>query len=319
MKKIESLFLIVVLFSIFLFGVTPKDPGYVFDLEGHRGCRGLRPENTLAAFEFALEEVGVTTIELDIGITRDGIPIVSHDRRLNGQKVQKNGKFILFGPLIRDLTLEELEEYDVGSTNSNTYYWPYQVQIKGEKIPTLEQVFDLVKDFEKKSGRKIFMNIETKIDPYMSSETVSPEEFVRILMETIIKNGMEESIIIQSFYWKTIMLVKESYPEITTSALVTAKTLIDSKWTNGLKLKDFDGDLGLLVKAAGADILSPNYSDCKNEWIDQAHSQELLVIPWTINDTKTMIEFIDKGVDGIITDYPNILKAVLATKGIELP
>lgn len=319
MRKIKVLFLTTLFLSIVLMSFASTVPGYNFDLQGHRGCRGLRPENTLAAFEFALKEVGITTLELDVVITKDGIPVVSHDRRLSSKKVKKNGKFIMFGSLIKDLTLEELQEYDFGSSNPNTYYWPYQVQVSGEKIPTLEQVFDLVKEFEKSWGRKITLNIETKIDPYKLSETYSPEDFVEILMETVKKHAMEKTVIIQSFYWKTIMLIKESYPEITTAALVNAKLLIDPKWLNDLKLGDYNGDIGLLVKAAGADIMSPRYSDCKKEWIEQAHSQGLLVIPWTINDVEKMIEFIDMGVDGIITDYPNILKTILITKGIKIP
>lgn len=284
--------------------MTPLDYGYTFDVEGHRGCRGLMPENTLAAFKHALE-LGVTTLELDIGITMDGVIVVSHDRYLNPKKVTKDSIFISNKPLIEDLTYEEILQYDVGIMRKD-YFWPLQKQIPGEKMPKLEEVFEMVKEYEKRTGRKVFLNIETKVSPEHPDETFSPEFFVDKLLELVFRYGMQEQVIVQSFYWKTIMLVKEKAPEITTAALLTRKRLTPL-WLNGLKPEDFSGDIDKLVKASGADIFSPKYSECTREWIESAHAQGLLVIPWTINDRKTMKRFIDMGVDGIITDYPDVL------------
>lgn len=286
-----------------------------FDLEGHRGCRGLRPENTLEAFKHALE-IGVTTLEMDTVITADRVIVVSHDRTLNPQKTRINGSFIKEEILIKELTYEELSEYDVGVMRSD-YNWPRQKQIPGARIPRLEDVFILVKQYEESHDRKIMLNIETKISPSAPEESYPPEEFVDLLLELIEEYEMESNVIIQSFYWKTIMLVKEKEPTIKTAALMTSNTMFSTKWLNGLRFASFGFDVGKLVKASGADFFSPSYSDCSEKWIENAHEQGIAVIPWTINDKEKMRVFIEKGVDGIITDYPDVLKDLLEELDID--
>jgi glycerophosphoryl diester phosphodiesterase len=306
MKKV--FFIAIIVFLLISISFSERILPY-FDLQGHRGCRGLRPENTLEAFEHALE-IGVTTLELDTGITKDRVPVVSHDRALNPQKTRINVTFITEEILIKDLTYEELSQYDVGVMRSD-YDWPRQKEIPGAKIPRLEDVFILVREYEELQDGKIMLNIETKISPSAPEETFSPEEFVDILLELIEEYEMEDRVIIQSFYWKTIMLVKEKNPSIKTAALLTSSRMFSTKWLNGLRFASFGFDVGKLVKASGADFFSPSYSDCSDKWIESAHDQGIPVIPWTINDKETMKDFIEKGVDGIITDYPDILKDLL--------
>jgi glycerophosphoryl diester phosphodiesterase len=312
MKKV--FFIAIIVFLLISISFSERILPY-FDLQGHRGCRGLRPENTLEAFEHALE-IGVTTLELDTGITKDRVPVVSHDRALNPQKTRINVTFITEEILIKDLTYEELSQYDVGVMRSD-YDWPRQKEIPGAKIPRLEDVFILVKEYEELQDRKIMLNIETKISPSAPEETFSPEEFVDILLELIEEYEMEDRVIIQSFYWKTIMLVKEKNPSIKTAALLTSSRMFSTKWLNGLRFASFGFDVGKLVKASGADFFSPSFSDCSDKWIESAHDQGIPVIPWTINDKETMKDFIEKGVDGIITDYPDILKDLLDELNIE--
>jgi glycerophosphoryl diester phosphodiesterase len=312
MKKV--FFIAIIVFLLISISFSERILPY-FDLQGHRGCRGLRPENTLEAFEHALE-IGVTTLELDTGITKDRVPVVSHDRALNPQKTRINVTFITEEILIKDLTYEELSQYDVGVMRSD-YDWPRQKEIPGAKIPRLEDVFILVKEYEELQVRKIMLNIETKISPSAPEETFSPEEFVDILLELIEEYEMEDRVIIQSFYWKTIMLVKEKNPSIKTAALLTSSRMFSTKWLNGLRFASFGFDVGKLVKASGADFFSPSFSDCSDKWIESAHDQGIPVIPWTINDKETMKDFIEKGVDGIITDYPDILKDLLDELNIE--
>jgi len=298
--------------SVLLIAITL----FSFDVQGHRGCRGLRPENTIEAFEFALEEVGVTTLELDMGITKDGIPVVIHDRYLNPQKVRKNGNFIDKKIFIKDLTYDELLEYDVGVMRKD-YYWPYQVPVPGAKIPKLEEVFKLAKDYMEKTGRKIWLNVETKVSPLSPEETAPPEIFVDKLLALVEKYNLQDNVIIQSFYWKTIMLAKEKNPEIKTAALLSIATLSNSKWLGGLKSMKFGFNVAKLVKATGADIFSPKYTDFSGKVLKEAQELGLKVIPWTVNDPCDILKLIDMGVDGIITDYPNILKAILIAKGVE--
>ena len=298
--------------SVLLIAITL----FSFDVQGHRGCRGLRPENTIEAFEFALEEVGVTTLELDMGITKDGIPVVIHDRYLNPQKVRKNGNFIDKKIFIKDLTYDELLEYDVGVMRKD-YYWPYQVLVPGAKIPKLEEVFKLAKDYMEKTGRKIWLNVETKVSPLSPEETAPPEIFVDKLLALVEKYNLQDNVIIQSFYWKTIMLAKEKNPEIKTAALLSIATLSNSKWLGGLKSMKFGFNVAKLVKATGADIFSPKYTDFSGKVLKEAQELGLKVIPWTVNDPCDILKLINMGVDGIITDYPNILKAILIAKGVE--
>jgi glycerophosphoryl diester phosphodiesterase len=312
MKKVFTIAIIV--FLLISISFSERILPY-FDLQGHRGCRGLRPENTLEAFKHALE-LGVTTLEMDTVITKDRIPVVSHDRALNPQKTRINGTFITEEILIKDLTYEELSQYDVGVMRSD-YDWPRQKEIPGAKIPRLEDVFVLVKEYEELQDRKIMLNIETKISPGALEESFSPEEFVDILLELIEEYEMEDRVIIQSFYWKTIMLAKEKNTSVKTAALLTSSRMFSTKWLNGLRFASFGFDVGKLVKASGAVFFSPSYSDCSDKWIESAHDQGLPVIPWTINDKETMKDFIEKGVDGIITDYPDILKDLLDELNID--
>ncbi|AKI97957.1 glycerophosphodiester phosphodiesterase [Kosmotoga pacifica] len=302
------------LFASFVLLITSL---FAFDVQGHRGCRGLRPENTLEAFKFALEEIGVTTLELDMGLTKDKVPVVIHDRYLNPKKVRKNGKFIKEKVFIKDLTYEELLQYDVGVMRDD-YYWPYQVPVPGAKIPKLEDVFQLIKEYMNQTGQKVWLNVETKVSPLAPEETAQPEEFVDALLTLVEKYGLEDHVIVQSFYWKTIMLIKEKNPNIKTAALLSASTLSNPAWLGGLKIWKYGFSVAKLVKATGADIFSPKYTDFNEKVLKEAQQLGLKVVPWTINDPCEMLRFIKLGVDGIITDYPNILKAVLIIETPEM-
>jgi glycerophosphoryl diester phosphodiesterase len=235
---------------------------------------------------------------------------------LNQQKTRLIGSFIEEEILIKELTYEELSKYDVGVMRSD-YNWPRQKQIPGAKIPRLEDVFILVKEYEESHDRKIMLNIETKISPSAPEESYPPEEFVDMLLELIEEYDMESNVIIQSFYWKTIMLIKEKEPSIKTAALLSSNTMLSTKWLNGLRFASFGFDVGKLVKASSADYFSPRYSDCSDVWIEKSHEQGIPVIPYTINDKETMRVFIEKGVDGIITDYPDVLRDLLEELDID--
>ncbi len=300
------------------FSMTPQDVGWQFDIEGHRGCRGLRPENTLAAFQFALDEVGVTTLEMDLGVTKDNVLVISHDRALNPKKVRLNGEFIDSPILIHSLTLKELEKYTVGLMRTD-YYWPYQVPVPAEKIPTFESVLKLVKDRERVSRRKIFINAEIKISPSHPGDTVDEKTFVSLVVSLLKKYDMEDEVMIQSFDWEALKLIKKADPKITTVALTREYLLTSPKWTAGLNWWKFGGDVVKMVKAIGADVASPYYKECDEKLVKRYHSNGIKVVPWTIDDPEMMVKYIDMGVDGIITDYPNVLRAVLIAKGIKVP
>ncbi len=300
-----------------------------FDLQGHRGARALRPENTLAGFAHALA-IGVTTLELDCGVTKDGVVVVSHDRALNPDHTRDAaGRFLdAPGAQLRALTYAELQQYDVGRSRPGSDYaahFPEQQPVDGERIPRLADVFALVQ----KSGNGVVrFNIETKIDPTQPDTTVAPEAFVAALVEVIRAAGMESRATIQSFDWRTLVLARKLAPEIGVVALTDQQPDEDtmevgkpgaSPWLGGFDVDDYEGSVPRTVLALGARVWSPHALDLDPRTISEAHGLGLAVVPWTVNDPQDMERAIALGVDGLITDYPDRLRSVLESKGIAVP
>lgn len=298
-------------------------PAFAFDLQGHRGARGLAPENTLPAFERALD-LGVNTLELDVAVTKDGVLVVAHDPALNPVITRDgNGQWLpgSRGPLLRSLTAAEVQAYDVGRIDPGTSYartFSSQQPRDGARIPTLAQVFDLVKS----RGAAVRFNIETKLFPNRPEDTVSVEAMTDALLAAIAQAGLRERVTIQSFDWRSLRRVQEREPSIPTVYLTiqTANNnnVNDPAWTAGLRLADH-GSVPRMVKAAGGAVWSPNGGALTEELVREAHALGLKVIPWTINEPAQMERFIAWGVDGIITDYPDRLRTVMQARGMELP
>lgn len=300
-----------------------------FDLQGHRGARGLRPENTLAGFAYALE-LGVSTLELDCGVTRDGVVVVSHDRVLNPEHTRDAaGAFLAKpGPVIRELTYEELRRYDVGRIKPGSKYaasLPEQKPVDGERIPKLADVFALVK---KRGDDHVRFNIETKIDPTVAGDTATPEVFAEAMVAVIREAGMESRAAIQSFDWRTLVAVRKLAPEITLVALTDQQPDEDtieigkpgpSIWLGGFDVDDHGGSVPRTVQALGAKVWSPHALDLTPALVKEAQELGLRVIPWTVNEPKDMERAIALGIDGLITDYPDRLRAVLKAKTIAVP
>lgn len=300
-----------------------------FDLQGHRGARGLSPENTIASFTRALG-VGVTTLELDCGVTKDGVVVVSHDRVLNPDHTRDAaGNFLAApGPAIVDLTYEELRQFDVGRIRPGSEYaaaFPEQVPADGERIPRLADVFALVK----RSGNStVRFNIETKIDPARPEQTVSPLAFARALSQAIREAGMSARVTVQSFDWRTLRLLGALAPEIALVALTDQQPDEDtietgkpgpSPWLGELDVDDHQGSVPKLVNALGAKTWSPHARDLTPGLVAEAHALGLAVVPWTVNEPKDMEAALAVGVDGLITDYPDRLRSLLESKGIAVP
>jgi len=295
-----------------------------FDLQGHRGARGLLPENTLPAFERALA-IGVTTLELDIAVTADGVVVISHDPYLNPAITRAgDGQWLRggTGPLIRSLTLAQLQDYDVGRIDPDTAYartFQHQQARDQARIPTLAALFERVKAL---GAQQVRFNIETKINPTQPDDTVTPEAMTRALLREIDAAGMAGRTSIQSFDWRTLQLVQQLAPGIPTVYLTvqTANNdnVRDGRWTAGLRIADH-GSVPKLVKAAGGAVWSPNGAALTQALVQEAQALGLQVIPWTINSPPDMERLIDWGVDGLITDYPDRLRAVLAARRLPLP
>ena len=309
--------------AIALLGALLSGPATAFDLQAHRGGRGLRPENTLASFENALR-LGVTTLECDIAITADGVAVISHEPALfPGTARDADGQWLQApGPLIKSLTLAQVQRYDVGRLNPNVAYGkPFSGQEgrDGERIPTLASLFALVKRL---GADDVQFDIETKVFPDRPNDTMPPEEFVPVLLAVIREAGMTKRVMIQSFDWRTLQLVQRLEPGMRTVYLTiqTRNTSnVDSPaWTAGMLRRDH-ASVAHMVKAAGGPIWSPVYSSIDAGAVKQAHELGLQIIPWTVNDPADMRRLIDWGVDGIISDYPDRLRMVMAERGLPLP
>ncbi len=317
--------LLAVTFALSSLPVTAAD----FDLQGHRGARGLSPENTLAGFTRALG-VGVTTLELDCGVTKDGVVVVSHDRVLNPDHTRDAaGNFLATpGPAIADLTYEELRQYDVGRIRPGSEYaaaFPEQVPVDGERIPRLADVFALVKASGNSAVR---FNIETTIDPAHPEQTVSALAFARALEAVIRESGMASRVTVQSFDWRTLRLLGTLAPDIALVGLTDQQPDEDtveigkpgtSPWLGELDVDDHGGSVPKLVQALGAKTWSPHALDLTTALVAEAHSLGLLVVPWTVNDPLAMVKVMALGVDGLITDYPDRLRTVMQARGMAVP
>jgi glycerophosphoryl diester phosphodiesterase len=295
---------------------------HAFDLQGHRGARGLAPENTLAAFKRALD-IGVTTLEMDMGVTRDDVVVISHEPALYPPLVRLDGAWLKEpGPPIRALTLAELRRYDIGRTDPATPYgknFPEQQATDGQRFPTLDEVLALAKS----AGVRV--NIETKITPTSGTAVADPETFARLVVDRIAAAGMEKRATVQSFDWRTLAAVRRIHPAVETVCLtneggsfdtVAPRDGVPSPWFGGLKLDDHGGSVPALVAAAGCAAWSPNFQALTRERLADAKARKLRVVPWTVNQPADMARLVDWGVDGLISDYPDRARAVLAERGI---
>jgi glycerophosphoryl diester phosphodiesterase len=280
-------------------------PAQAFDLQGHRGARGLAPENTLPAFQRALD-LGVDTIECDMAITKDGVVVIHHDLWLNPDTTRgPDGKWLdARGPAIHDLTFQELQQYDVGRLKPGAEYakaFPEQQPVDGTRIPRLADLFDLVK---KSGNATIGFDCETKVSPLEPAATLPPEEFARMAIAEIRKAGMERRIMVQSFDWRTLQLIQKEAPEIRTMYLSTPRTLAPAG-------RGRPSSVPKAIYAAGGRIWAPNQEFLTPELLAEARALGITVIPWTVNDPPTIVKLLDMGVDGMISDRPDLVQIEL--------
>ena len=301
---------------------------HALDIQGHRGARGLAPENTLPAFARALA-IGVTTLELDCAITRDGVVVVSHDPAFNPDIARgPDGKWLQkTGPAIWSLDFQGTQRYDVGRINPASAYakrWPEQRPVDGTRIPRLADLFALMR----KSGNEtVRFNIETKISPLEPDATTTPEDFARKLIAAIRAGGMEQRAVIQSFDWRTLQVVQKEAPAIPTVFLTVEKGFMDgiqrdkpsSPWTAGFHVSRYGGSIPRMVKAAGGAVWSPYYAETTREQVKEAQALGLKVVVWTVNAPSDMRRLIEWGVDGIISDRPDLLRRTAGEMGVSLP
>lgn len=309
----------------------------VFDLEAHRGGRDVRPENTLYSYAYAIE-LGATSIECDMQLTKDGQIVMSHNPILNSDITRdENGNYIENNKYdIRLMTVDELKKFDVGIMDPNCGEY-YDLHGKTQftydaKIPTLEELMQLIQSY---GDKNIVLNIETKSYPDPASagykNNADPKKFVEVFNNIVKKYNMEDRVVLQSFDWQTLIEMKKLNPNISTSALwqkqpswgrdsesLRRYEKKKSPWLGGLDIKDYQGNPVKAAHAIGADIISPYYTEISKQDVDEAHSLGMKVVPWTVNNEKDMNMLLDMGVDGIISDKPWLLKQVLEKRNIKL-
>ena len=275
-----------------------------FDLQGHRGARGLLPENSLVGFAKALS-IGVSTLELDLAITQDASVVVIHNPHFEPEIARDaSGNWLTKSSAsIHSMPLNEVQSYDVGRLNSNTRYgqrFANQQPVDGTRVPTLAAVFDLV---NRSGNRDVGFNIEIKIHPEKPELSASPESFVKAVLKVVHTYRMEQRVSIQSFDWRALQAVQRQDPSIRTSYLTAGQPWLNnlqtaqpgkSPWLGGLDIDDFSGNIPKAIKSAGGDIWSSYHKEVTRESIAEAQQLELLVKVWTVNESKRMRELIDR-------------------------
>ncbi|OMC49495.1 glycerophosphodiester phosphodiesterase [Mycobacterium sp. IS-2888] len=291
----------------------------VFDLQAHRGGRGETTEESLRAFAKSLE-LGVSTLELDVGITRDGQPLVWHDPTIQPEKcsdtapvVAGDPEYPYVGKLVHELTLAQIRTLDCGRRLEE---FPRAEVVRGNKIASLPEVFALADSYR----ADVRYNIETKVEADDPGRSADPQEFVDVILAAVRSAGKIDRVEVESFDWRTLPMVHRAEPSIPLVALYDEETWAPgSAWVAGENVATI-GDPMIGALLVGANILSPDYQQVTGKpYVDRAHALGLKVIPWTVNDADAMRSQIADGVDGLITDYPTRLRGVLAELAMPLP
>ena len=301
----------------------------MFDLQGHRGARGLWPENTLLGFERAID-LGVCGLEFDCAITQDGVVVVTHDPELNPDCTRDAaGSFLAApGPAIHSLTFAQLQSYDVGRLRPASAYgaqFPRQQGADGLTIPRLTDVLALV--LARGRGR-VRVALEVKTFPTQPQLAADPDAFVQAVRAAVAHTGTAGIVSILAFDWRVLEAARGLMPGTARVALteqqpgedtVMAGSAHASPWLAGLDPRDFGGSMPRVVQASGAQTWGPNYRDLDARQVAEAHALGLRVVPFTVNMRADMERMLEFNVDGMISDRPDILREVLTAHGIAVP
>ena len=284
---------------------------------GHRGARGDLPENTLNSFQYLFDYL-ISAYETDILISKDLIPVITHDFKLDPSFTQdNNGEWITDENIkIFDLTYEELSKYDVGTLNKLSKYgrnFVNQKSLPNQKIPKLDDLLNLT---ARNQTENLIINLEIKSTPAQENFTPLPQEMVKLVLDVVNNSALKDKIIYSSFDWRVLREVRDQNPhaprayltELHQSGSKISGTIYDqSPWMDFIPLKNAV-ELPRLIASLGGRAWHPYYRDISKKMIDISHEENLAVNVWTVNDEDDMLKMIKYGVDGIITDYPLRLK-----------
>lgn len=289
------------------------------ELHGHRGARGLLPENTIEGFREAIR-LGVDCIETDVGLSADGKVVIHHDRALNPDTARRDGAWIDTPVPISTLTATQLKTFDVGRIRPGTRYaakYNHQKPLDGARIPLLSEVLAMP-EFQGDPG--VCLNIEIKTSPMAAAETAAPERISDALVAMLDRFKFRARVRIQSFDWRNLVHLAKVVPDIRLSFLTAEQSWLNnlergkpgrSPWLGGIDLDDFGGSVPKAIKHLGGRIWAPYFMDIDADDVTEAHALGLKVIVWTVNAEAHMRKLLALGVDGIITDYPDVGRRVI--------
>ena len=304
--------------------MTLSKPNHI-KIYGHRGARGDLPENTLESFKYLFEN-NINAYETDILISKDLIPVITHDFRLEPSFTKDSeGNWIEDENIkIFDLTYEELLKFDVGSINKLSRYgrrFVNQKPLENQRIPKLSELLDLS---SKNKSENLLINLEIKSTPDEENLTPALEDTVKLVVNEINKSNLKDKIIVSSFDWRTLTEIKNQYPEISRAYLTyqqvrgmkIKKTIYNrSPWMSFLPYYE-DHELPKIIKSQGGKAWHPYRKDITKKLVDISHQEDLPVNVWTVNEEYEMLKMIEYGVDGIMTDYPLRLKELCEKENI---
>lgn len=289
---------------------------------GHRGARGDLPENTLESFQYLFDN-NINAYETDILISKDLVPVITHDFKLDPDFTRNSsGNWIEDANIkIFDLTYEELSEFDVGSINKSSKYFrkfPDQKSLKNQNIPKLSELIELT---SKNISDDLVLNLEIKSTPVENNLTPLPDDMVKLITDVVSKSKLKDKIIYSSFDWRVLREIKKLDPNISRAYLTSeqrGKVYDKSPWMDFMPLYDSDSrELPRLIMTLGGKAWHPNHKDVNKDIVKISHEEGLPVNVWTVNEEFDMMRMIDYGVDGIMTDYPLKLKEYCEKKNIK--
>ncbi len=281
-----------------------------FELQGHRGARGLFPENTLEGFAATLA-IGVHAIELDVAVTSDAIPVVTHDPRLNRDIARGADGAWLSGnpPAVASINLSRLREFDVGRLRPGSTYaakFPDQVAEDGARIPAVADVFRLI------GGTEVRVDADLKTAPPPFGAAVRPQELADLVVACAEASGAASRLVVRSFDWRSLRHLRRRRPDIALTWLTDAASTASGP--RAVAAAAADGP-----PAAWVAVWAPAYTALTPALLEDAHGLGLRVIPWTVNAPSDVGRLIAWGADGICTDRPDLARAEMLKAGLALP
>jgi len=288
---------------------------------GHRGARGDLPENTLDSFNFLFENK-ISAFETDILISRDLVPVINHDFRLNPALTRNSdGNWIENDDIkIFDLTYEQLSKFKIGSIDKKSKYgrrFDDQKSLGEINIPKLSDLLELASN---NISDDLIINLEIKSTPVEENLTPSPDAMAKLITNEVNKTELKDKVIYSSFDWRVLREIKNINHQSSRAYLTSelkGKVYDKSPWLDFMPLYDSDSrELPRLIKTLGGEAWHPKHKDINKDMVRISHEEGLPVNVWTVNEKYEMLRMIEYGVDGIITDYPLRLKKLCEKEGI---